>query len=249
MKRQMTRSQKFEEMYGHVGGFMMARDMACFDFFLTWQNNIGLVGDYFEIGVLNGKSTFFASQFIKPGESVGLIDINDISHVAQELRRRDINVNYYTGKSSAARCLDVFTKSAGKIRFFHIDGDHSGFSTYSDLQLAADALCEKGIIALDDFFNRNYPQLVAAAYKFLAERIDYKLLLVGDNKAYIVRSEDYDYYYSIKMGLFEYLIDYGQPTTLRKSAYAHDMGALVMIAREGDKDFIGRDEDPDQLPY
>jgi hypothetical protein len=242
--------EQFNAKYGDVQGYMLPGDMATFDFLMNWQNKVGTAGDYFEIGVFMGKSTFFSSQFIKPSERIGLVDIITLDHVVGPLRKQGFNIQAYEGKSSGIRYSELYKSFAGKVRLFHIDGDHSGSTTYSDLLLAADAICQGGIIAVDDFYNRNYPQLAAATYKFLYERIDFKMLLVGANKGYIVRAEDYNRYYeAITRFIQPTMRAFGQSVTLRKTSYAHDMGCLVLAPREREMDIMGCDEDVDHIPY
>jgi hypothetical protein len=54
-----------------------------------------------------------------------------------------------------------------KVRFFHIDGDHSDECLSKDLELATAVLHEKGLLCLDDILHPGYPTLVLTVMRYL----------------------------------------------------------------------------------
>ena len=233
-------------------GFFMPEAMAVWDFFLTLQNNSGIGGNFCEVGVLQGKSAFLGGLYLRQDETCILVDINDLKPVAARLQEHGISTICVEGERSdnpaVLRRLEAYR---GTVRWFHVDGDHSGFATTNDIQLADRFLGSRGIICVDDFCNPRYPQLTGAVYKFLFDNsFSYKLLLCGMNKCYIVRSADYAFYETaIRNDMSAHLKRVGHNLTISKSSFAHDMGCFSVVHRLGDLDYFGRDEDNSDIPF
>ena len=80
------------------------------------------------------------------------------------------------------------------LRFVHIDGGHSYDAAISDLRLVADRVMRHGVIAVDDYENRIFPEVTRAVHDFLGSRVDYRVLAdlnrygaIG-RKIYLVRN-------------------------------------------------------------
>ena len=64
----------------------------------------------------------------------------------------------------------ITAECESKVRIFSVDGGHSAASTFSDLNVATDTLCEGGLILLDDFFNADWPGVAEGACRYLDHR-------------------------------------------------------------------------------
>jgi hypothetical protein len=65
-------------------------------------------------------------------------------------------------QSSSTLCgAPELAEHRGRVRFLSVDGDHSGVAVYNDLKLADELLAPDGLVALDDFFSPQYPQVTA----------------------------------------------------------------------------------------
>jgi hypothetical protein len=243
----------YKEKFGNVHGFFTEQAIAIWDFFLTLQCKAGITGNFLEIGVLRGKSAYLGAVHLRPNERCILLDINDISDVHVRIEALGIKTIRTTAflRTDNPKLATEIAAYEGTVRWFHIDGDHSGYATANDLRLAAHLLGNRGIICVDDFLNPRYPQLIAAVYKFLFDRsFEYQMILCGMNKCYIARAADYAFYESaIRTQLSDYLKSVGHTLTISKSSYAHDMGCFAVVHRQGDFDYLGRDEDATDIPF
>src|ERR1051325_10626627 len=61
---------------------------------------------------------------------------------------------------------DIISDCNGRIRIFSVDGGHTAESTYNDLKVAAESLCDGWLIFLDDFFNSDWPGVAEGACRF-----------------------------------------------------------------------------------
>jgi Methyltransferase domain len=248
----MSPVEIYKAKFGDVRGFFVDEDIAVRDFFLGLQHASAIVGNFLEIGVLDGKSAYLGALHLAPDESCLLVDCNNIGHVAAGIADSGLRpAHIVQGRSdspSTERQLDAFR---GSVRFFHIDGSHTGFATLNDLRMADRFLGDRGIICVDDFPNRRYPQLIAAVYKFLFDNDPiYKMVLCGINKCFIVRAADYTFYESaIRTHLLGHLKIAGHDMTLSKSSYAHDMGCFSILHKWNGLDHWGLDDDPSYLPF
>ncbi|HYZ33786.1 MAG TPA: class I SAM-dependent methyltransferase [Crenalkalicoccus sp.] len=239
-----TPLKAYRARFGKVEGFFTEEAQVAWDFLLGNQALMNVRGDVVEIGVWKGKSAGLAALHMRPDETLTLVDIQDLKEVEDRIRALGgPQVRSFTGKSSNFRASAAY-RAIEPVRWFHIDGDHSGFSTTIDLNIAADLLGGHGIICVDDFFNPRYPQLAAAVFRFLFNRPEYRMLLCGANKVFICRSEDYALYESlIRKYLAAHMASCGISVTIAKTSYAHDFGCFAIEGRQGRHDVVGRDED------
>ena len=79
-------------------------------------------------------------------------------------------------------------------RLFSVDGGHSKKETYDDLVAAANAINEKGVIVLDDFFNSNWPEVKLGTEEYFNSNNILAPLAYFHNKFLFVKKEVYKYY-------------------------------------------------------
>ena len=241
---------RYKRDFSSIEGFFTEEAQAVWDFLFSEQAIMNVAGDFVEIGVYRGKSAILGSLYLRPDETAVLVDINDPVNAEKIiLSLRGPKVAKFVGKSREFPRSQLF-RDIYPVRWFHIDGDHSGFSTTTDLEIAAHMLGEQGLICVDDFFNPRYPQLAASVFRFLFSRPTFKLLLCGANKAFICHASDYALYEDlIRRKLAKHMKLLGMSVTLAKTSYAHDFGCFAIEPRWMDRDNIGRDEDFDDIPF
>lgn len=139
----------------------------------------GTTGDVLEIGVHHGLSSIGVAALRGAGRQFTAID------VFEELRdrnvsqsgdgKRDIFEQNMRGFHPGAETR-VWTRVSSEIdpaelgqtfTFCHIDGGHSRAETLADLSLCAQVSAEGGLIALDDYFNPEFPGVSEGAVEFL----------------------------------------------------------------------------------
>uniref|UniRef100_UPI0038F6D5A8 class I SAM-dependent methyltransferase n=1 Tax=Streptomyces niveiscabiei TaxID=164115 RepID=UPI0038F6D5A8 len=72
-----------------------------------------------------------------------------------------------------------------KLRFIHIDGEHSRVALSKDLALATACLAEGGLIVLDDMLHPGYPTLMVAVQDYLAANPDIVPLCIIDRETIV----------------------------------------------------------------
>jgi hypothetical protein len=239
---------QFRQRFGDVAGFYWVQSEAVWSFLLNSQNRCDIAGNYLEIGVFHGRSAHLAAQYLSDDEICILVDVNDIAFVGArmaEYGRTAVIVQAPSDQLNRTAAAD----HRGTCRWIHVDGDHSGHAVLTDLDLAKQYVNSRGVIVVDDYYNAQYPQITAATYKWLDLNPEYRMVLCGFNKAYLVHGRVYDLYESIiRQHLATYLEAVEEDASLAKTSYAHDMGCWGLV-RKTDRQIIGRDQAVDDLPY
>jgi hypothetical protein len=248
----MSTIERYLKQFENVPGFFVFDAMIAWEFFLELQTASGIAGHFLEIGVYQGKSAILGAMYMQPDELCFFDDINSLAacEAAVTSFRPDNNVFIQAPAFDLMQHPAVIHQRR-RFRWVHIDGDHTGYSLMHDLLVAAELVAESGIICVDDFFSFRYPQLSAAAFRFLFDRsIEFKLLFCGSNKGYICKTRWYAYYESMIRGHFlEFSRRYSVTLQLNKTSYAHDFGCFSVSAKEGERDVIGLDIDQDKVVF
>ncbi len=170
------------------------------------QKKEGIVGNLFEIGAHHGRSSIMLALMTDPiKESLGLCDLFS----KQECNISDsgkgdkkILLNNLSSYFDVINFIEVYEKPSKELttqecknrRFFHIDGGHSVDETYSDLVVAADSIVEGGVIAIDDFCNIFYPEVIEGVYKFLNNRKSLAPFALAFNKLFLCNPKKQSWY-------------------------------------------------------
>lgn len=239
----------YHQKYADIPGFFGPESMAIWDFFLRAQADLGVTGDFLEIGVYKGKSAVLAALYLRQSENAVLVDLNPIPETRAVLEdvRPGANV-YLECRSTEAAFNSEIAARAGRFRWCHVDGDHTGYSALHDIRLCAGVLAPNGILVVDDFFNFRYPQLTASVYQFLFDNpIEWKMVFAGTNKAYLCHAAVYRTYEAvIRKGMSQVCKDHN--LTLCKSSYVSDWGSYSVTPTYGGPAFVGMDDRPQDGP-
>lgn len=158
-----------------------------------------ITGDICEIGVAYGKSAIMISQF-KGNSKFYLYDIfSEKDRIIAEN-----NIKKFGNASNLEWRLEDTTKIKldelkfdTELRFLHIDGCHEHSAVLNDLLLFSSKMSDKGIIAVDDFQDQEYPGVNSAVFQFcLSDENKEKWIVfaIGDNKAYMCKQKHQEIY-------------------------------------------------------
>ena len=134
------------------------------------------------------------------------------------------------------------------VRWFHIDGEHTGTAVYRELEFANRIVNLDGIVVIDDFFSPRYPANTTEVVRYLEKNpFHFRLLAVAFNKGYFCRPESLARYMDFAVGgLSDALLGYDCKTTLFKTSSAWDTDAIGIT---GFVDAAGTIAGPDTNPH
>lgn len=193
----------------NIAGWFGRTDFELFREFLQAQSRLNIDGAVTEIGVHHGKSFAALATFggasplyaIDPfDDQSGNIDNSgkgDKQRFLDVLKRFSINrdrVVIDERLSNDVSPQDILN-SVGSVRFFHIDGGHHLDAVQSDIRLAVDTLSDGGVIAIDDMFRPEWPEVSMGAFASEALRAgDFVCFCIGFNKAYFCKRTHVEIY-------------------------------------------------------
>jgi predicted O-methyltransferase YrrM len=163
------------------------------------QSQMGIVGPVAEIGTFEGRYFIAMAHALKAGEVALGIDLFDwpnpevidrfeancIKHGVDPARR----ITWKTD-SRTMQPADILAKVGGRrLRFFHIDGEHSRDALTRDLDRAQAVMMAEGIIVLDDMLHPGYPTLMVAVHEWLARNEDWCVLAVIDRETIVAATK------------------------------------------------------------
>ena len=183
-----------------VSGWLARCDAELFQALLTVQVQRNIVGAIAEIGVHHGKS-FIPMAISNGGQKAYAIDIfgrqdlnidasgsGDKQQLLENLQRFGVATDGITideRLSTVVQPGDIEAK-VGKVRFFHIDGGHHLEAIVNDLYLAEAVMLPEGVIAVDDVFRPEWPEVSMGLFSYLAgKKRDFIPFAVGFNKTYL----------------------------------------------------------------
>jgi len=191
-----------------VKGYLDPADALVILAILEGQRQSNFSGGLAEIGLYYGRSFFLLKKLASDGERVMGIDTFDIGEddngpsrqmrdffsYAKLVRVRVERELIIAGDSTSLSSDDVVGK-VGPVRFFSVDGGHTLHHFESDCRLASESLADFGVIAFDDSFNPEWPEVTVGLIDFLrANGESHSLFCVTNKKAYICRSAYLPFY-------------------------------------------------------
>ena len=188
-----------DEGYSSVVGMSSKFAAAISAALLKLQSEMGISGPIAEIGTFEGRFFIALTLALKPGEIALGIDLFDWPN-PQVLDRFEANclkhgvdpkqkVTWKTD-SRTMKPEDMLAKVGGKkLRFFHIDGEHSRDALTRDLDRAAAVMMPEGLIVLDDMLHPGYPTLMVAVHEWLGRNPDWVVLAVIDRETIVAQTK------------------------------------------------------------
>lgn len=187
--------QGYDSVVGMSSKFAAAISAAL----LKLQSEMGIAGPIAEIGTFEGRFFIALAHALKPGEVALGIDLFDWPN-PEVLDRFEANclkhgidparkVTWKTD-SRTMKPEDMLAKVGGKkLRFFHIDGEHSRDALTRDLDRAAAVMMPEGLIVLDDMLHPGYPTLMVAVHQWLERSPDWVVLAVIDRETIVAQTK------------------------------------------------------------
>ena len=189
------------EGYATVRGMSSAFAATICGHVIRRQSELGIAGHIAEISTFEGRFFIAMALGLAPGErALGIDTFNwpneglwDLFH--SHCARLGLARDRYTAIKANVRDLapaDIAKALGGqqpgqeasgqKVRFWHLDGDHSRVALLADLALAEATLHPQGMICLDDMLHPGYPLLVVAVHEWLERHPDWRVLAVIDRE-------------------------------------------------------------------
>jgi hypothetical protein len=174
------------------------------------QSKRGIIGDFAEIGTFAGRY-FIALSHALTGEERA-IGIDNFAWPGPKVKTKlEENIAKYgvasrsdivQAQSHELSPKDILSYSNGKkVRFFHVDGEHTPEFLTSDLKLATACIDARGVICLDDMLHAGYPTLAVTVHEFLATEPSLRVFCIIDRedisaqtKYMICREPMFDFY-------------------------------------------------------
>lgn len=226
-----------------------------FQSYCVWRalldQQAGISGDLFEIGVWRGRSASVLASYRKGNEKLYLCDLRlDAAAVRRSIESvgaQPTNIVPLSGPSADLPAKLDLQAMHQSVRWFHIDGEHTGTAVYRELELANRIVNTDGIVVVDDFFSPRYPANTTEVIRYLEKNpFHFRLLAVGFNKGYLCRPESLPRYMDfMASGMSPTLLGYGAKTTIFKTTGPWDTDAVGITDYTDDAGVIaGPDNEP-----
>lgn len=238
-----SRYAVYKERFGDVEGWFSDESAALFDFFLTHQTSRDITGDLLEIGVAYGKSALMMALHADAASTIRLVDPSDVAGVAAQ-RVRDMTANPVMNFKIRSEALAHEALPGRSTRMMHIDGDHGRWALHNDLDIAYRVMTADGLVVIDDFFSESFVGVTLGAIEWLAlHPLAFEMILVGFNKAYLVRPRyAQQYLTAIRDDLPVHLRAAGLTDfSLWRTDVARALGCFGITARQFDRDVVTRE--------
>jgi hypothetical protein len=166
-----------------IQGYLTSQDAKLIAAILLFQNESNFAGNLCEIGVHHGRLFLMLALARRASERALAIDLFEDdainANTSQAGRGRALSANacrlgikfsteeIFKTSSLDIAATDILARTTGPIRFFSIDGSHLYQPVENDLRLAEATMTAEGVIAIDDFFNKDWADATFATYDFL----------------------------------------------------------------------------------
>lgn len=175
------------------------------------QAENGISGHVAEIGTFEGRFFIALAHALQTGERGIGIDhfewpdpgvIDRFRAALAAYGPKDDRVVVHKADSRKMTPDALLALAPGKrVRFFHIDGEHTQAHLTSDLKLAYGTLDPRGVLCLDDMLHPGYPTLALTVDAFLRANPELRVFCVIDRedivaaaKFMICREDQVDFY-------------------------------------------------------
>ncbi len=183
------------------------------------QSESGISGHVAEIGTFEGRFFIALAHALQPGEcGIGIDhfewpDAAVIDRFKASLAKhgpKDDRVVVHKADSRQMKPDELLALAPGqRVRFFHIDGEHTQDHLSKDLALGYATLDQRGVLCLDDMLHPGYPTLALTVDAFLRKHPELQVFCVIDRedivaaaKFMICREEQVAFYTDALMRAF-----------------------------------------------
>lgn len=166
---------------------------------LRFQTEAGVGGPIAEIGPFEGRFFIALAHALAPGEVALGIDLFDWPNPEIKDRfeancaRHGIPPDRRITWQADSRTMPpeaLLAKLGGRrVRFFHVDGEHSRAALTRDLELATAVLAPEGLIVLDDMLHPGYPTLMVAVHEYLGRHPEMRVLCIIDRETVVAATK------------------------------------------------------------
>lgn len=166
------RIKKFiSEGHQQIEGWFFPLDQLAFFEIFSVQALLNIRGDVAEVGVYQGKSLALLSLLKSPEERLLGFDLfrdDHLERTEKNLEKHGLNTGVELVKALttdiARPDLDIMLKTP--LKFLHIDAGHEYHEVLEQLLLFSPYLTDAGVIAMDDYQDREFPGIEAAVLDF-----------------------------------------------------------------------------------
>lgn len=176
------------------------------------QSELGITGHLAEIGTFEGRYFIALAHALKEDErAIGMDtftwpDEGLLGRLENNLKKFGVadRAIVMKGDSRNTSADDILSKAPGrKVRFFHIDGEHTQEHLTNDLSLAVSCMDERGVICLDDMLHPGYPTLAVTVDEFLRRETDFRVFCVIDRETIVAAAK----YMLCRVAMFDLYIE------------------------------------------
>jgi predicted O-methyltransferase YrrM len=156
------------------------------------QSTLGVKGHVAEIGAFEGRFLIALAHALGAGERALAMDIFEwpnaevADRFAANCRRHGVapeRIITWKVNSERTTPAELLAKlGGGRVRLFHVDGEHSRRALAKDLELATAVIGDGGLIVLDDMLHPGYPTLMVTVHQYLEAHPEMVPLCVIDRE-------------------------------------------------------------------
>ena len=189
IKQSVSNAMQFE-------GMTTLQALTLMDVFLQKVKSIHSTGLFIEFGTYKGRVAALIAQSLVEGNWLYAVEQADYLEIDRLLEISPL-ITWHKNRSETfcKECLpDLIEQQQQKIIYTHHDASHYFDNVYTELTSVEKYMDVYGIMILDDF--SDVFSQVRASYYYLRYKMNfpYELLLIGFNKAILVREELFDYW-------------------------------------------------------
>lgn len=166
---------------------------------LQIQTELGVKGHVAEIGTFEGRFFIALAHALQPEEKALGIDLFDwpnpevLDRFERNCRQHGVpdgqRITWKTD-SRSLRPDELLDKlGGGRVRLFHVDGEHSRDALTRDLERATAVLADGGVIVLDDMLHPGYPTLMVAVQTYLERHPSMRVLCIIDRESIVAATK------------------------------------------------------------
>jgi hypothetical protein len=166
---------------------------------IRWQQEIGVSGGVFEIGVFAGKYLSLLYHLTQQTDHL-VLGLDTFQWYSREAVQENFKRVFaqperlvlWAEDSTRSTPAQVVEKLGGKPRFISVDGAHTAAALLSDLMISEQILAGGGIVAIDDVMNPHAFGVSEGTYRYFLNRDRQGLVpfAFGANKLYTAHHRD-----------------------------------------------------------